>query len=168
MEKIAWGKENLQVVAVSSPFESSRCVVGTRHVEGSKYNPRLYSHFSRIAPDNVCLYLGKYTVGYHGHAVVKGIIIFTLLCCYIHQMATNTCSFITQPAGVLPCGWVYLSGSHDAVAIAPVLHGTTPEIFSRNHLRIADKTVRGDDCIVESNHQERLRVFHFRTKPAPL
>lgn len=66
--------------------------MGIRHVAGSKYNPRLYRHFSRIAPDFVCLYLGKYTVGYHGHAVVKGIIISTLLCCYIHQKATNTCS----------------------------------------------------------------------------
>jgi hypothetical protein len=61
---------------------------------------------------------------------------------------------------------VYFSGSHDAVAISPMLHGTGPEIFSRNNLRIADKTVRWDDSIVESNHQECLRVFHFRIEPA--
>jgi hypothetical protein len=53
---------------------------------------------------------------------------------------------------------VYYSAFHDAVAISPVLvlRGTAsaPEIFSKNHWRIADKTVRRDDSIVESNHQE--------------
>jgi hypothetical protein len=63
---------------------------------------------------------------------------------------------------------IYPSGSHDAVAISPVPHGTAPEIFSRNLLRIADKPVRGDDSIVESNHRECPRIFHFRTEPVPL
>lgn len=53
---------------------------------------------------------------------------------------------------------IYHSAFHDAVAISPVLvlRGTAsaPEIFSKNHWRIADKTVRRDDSIVESNHQE--------------
>lgn len=79
------------------------------------------------------LVLGKYTVPRVGyHAVVKGLCCAVVIMIYHHQI-----HFVASMRMIYP------SGSHDAVAISLVPHGTVPEIFSRNHLRIADKSVRG-------------------------
>jgi hypothetical protein len=91
------------------------------------------------------------------HAVVKGTILFTLLCCYNDILPSNPqCASMRM---------IYPAGSHDdAVAISLGPHGTVPEIFSRNHLRIVDKSVWGDDRIKSSGVPQGVS-FPYRACP---